>query len=489
MSASRTVGDTGLAQRLAGAANRVALPVVLVVMAGLLAAVAFEAMRYGFWRHDAIRYVSSFENGLIYDSRWVLYLLFPLLKLVPPFVAWALCFGLTGLFFHLIARQLGFDRSEAAAIAMVLSASTGFIAQLHWPAITLPGAIVLLFAYWLSRRVGALATLTIASILSFAVIQSFVYVLPLLYVDRMVSGSWRDRLVWTLKILAYWALAFVLAYAVSQAIVYLLSGDVMQIHDWRQPHKADSLPALMENIDRNVDFLDGHIRSLFPAGWLALAAFVAIFAAFLRPGATPRSLLALGLVCLTGAAIGIAHYVLTLPIGIIVQLRTVWPLYVGGAVMFLSLACIAPKRLVVVAAALTIGIPSLLSDYEITHWFRLQTQARLEVFRQAMPKPGNAYTAAFVDVRDFDAFEAVVNRVAPDWPPQIEPLSLPLRLAPALMELGVANVYICTQAALDLGYCELLVETPDMNDCSDQQGQVCVLKETQNGQLLLKIRG
>ncbi len=64
---------------------------LLCAMYGLI---AFEAMSYGFWRHDDISYLYNYDVKLLQEGRWLNYLLFDGLKSVSPKFWWAANFVL-----------------------------------------------------------------------------------------------------------------------------------------------------------------------------------------------------------------------------------------------------------------------------------------------------------------------------------------------------------------------------------------------------------
>ena len=474
--------------RLLEQTERFALPIVVLIMAGILVAIAVQVHDYGYWRHDELKYLQSYYIKLVSEGRWFLQLLFPLLKTVPPFLAWMSSLVLQALFFYLVSRQLRFDRLESIAVALIFLASSSYIAQLNWPSTTLPGVGLLILLFWLRSRVNMFVFMTLGSILCFGVTQSFIYFLPIFYLADIVSLRGRAQLVLAAKVLLGWGGGYVAGYLFSQAVVFAVSGHFIELAKWRRPNYVDSVASLFENIQRNFEYFSIHFEHSFRAYPLVLALFYAIFVAYLLKKPARSSVVSLALVSLFGLSIAVAHYVLIVPIGVVVSFRTALSLYVGLTIIFLSLCCIAPKRLVIIAAAISIALPALLVDYQSVRWFRFESRAGLAALRKAMPQPADSYAGVILNAKDFGEFHAAISRDLPRKPKLFGGLAVPMRVAPALFELGFSKIYLCTEGTT-WPLCNVPIDEDDLRACAEWPGPVCPLREREGGILELKLKG
>ena len=449
--------------------------------------ISVQVYHYGYWRHDALRYLVDFEDKFASEGRWVLYLLFPVLRWVPPFPSWLASLALLFAFFFLIARRQSCDRLDSTLIGLIAISSTSLFAQLNWPVTTIPAIVVLLIGYWLRYHVGRFATFMITSVLMFGAVQFGIYVLPLLFLDDLRNKSGGRALATLVAIVLNWALGYVLGYAVSQLFVFLITGHWIEIAAWRNPHYATSLTSLLDNLSVNLDLLQSQIFALFPLFDLLALAFVltALYSAVFAGGV--RKLGHFIPVAILGLAITAAHYVAVAPSGIFIEIRTAWPLFIGVALVFYALSAMVPVRVVNVAAAIAIGIPALFVSGQNATWFRYESEAGRLAIAQALPRPGNTYEGVVLDARQFDAFHTDLVRGLPERVGLIESLDEPMRLVPALHELGFANVGLCEPGQDSEQTCALFDAEPFRTRCDGNPELVCANGVTSDGTLLLTL--
>jgi hypothetical protein len=347
--------------------------------------------------HDEVHYYSApeFWFKLGEDGRWLNYFLHDFLRSLPLWTWVALLLVTTGtLLFHL-ARSLGFSPAQAALPAAAILLAPPFVEQSLWPATTIPAIVVLLLAQTLiARGVAEWRVYLFAGVLGFGTLQSFYFLMPLLYLGRFLAVPAGAK-PWLLFVrhMIWWVLGAVAGVLVMSVILWLWTGRFgVQPAEWRQTQPVRDAGGLVRNILYVLDAFRVQTALLLQqAGadkrWFGLAvlALLAVRARSL-PGVLPAGLMLV--------AVAASFFAFSVPLAPIIQSRSLVAL---AAAFVLALALLPGKA----AGARLIGMLLLLM---VSYCFSLSGHAYLTKHRedtaffyyklqQALPAPPRSYAA------------------------------------------------------------------------------------------------
>lgn len=437
----------------------------LVLAAGLCLALMtlllWDLAQIQVYRHDAMYYLpqQAFFDKLVAEGRWINYALYPLLRQVPGGLAAAVSLLCWGFFAFASARRWVRSSLLALCIAGLAMQVSPLMNQLQWPATVLPAFVLLALAPLLARTVPALLFYPLLGVLFFGTFSYLYYLLPLLHLHWLAGDDVKENLrkLW-LRLLPLWALGFVAGYLSSLLAVYLASGALgMEIESWRQPHYVESVGDIAANLQRAAGYFGEHLQLLFPDALHVVVGVIAVGACFTGNQA-PR-FAALGTLAL---AIMSVHYVLTIPLGIIISFRTASPMWLGCiALLFFAPLRERTQALALLACLLFFTTSLYLQNRDTLHWYAAVTSTFSQDLRAASPQPPAVYKGAVL-LSDDAAVAAAITAIEAEFglrpQPQMESLARAARWVSAAREAGFEKVWLCdTQAKRARPLCRRIV--------------------------------
>lgn len=281
-----------------------------------------------FWEHpvfahDDTCHLQSYELKLSTEGRWINYLLFPLLQYIDGDVA--LCFGIAcfGYFCYRILRNLWSDRVSCLVGAVYLFFSVAFVRMMDssctaWT-MYLAGAIAAYMSYRIKSR---LLFFIVCGIVFNGIITSLYFALPLLFLKEDSKGL--------LRVLLYWILGFVIGHGIAQLMTYILCGQFITLAEWRRPNYVVGFSSLFINVEKSFNLFIRHAGMVGSVGVSLFAASLVAFGYRYRKDIKRGGMLLVFLLM-----VALAPYAQAVPVGIDVEPRTSYCLYL--VVMLLPL--------------------------------------------------------------------------------------------------------------------------------------------------------
>lgn len=468
--------------------NQCALPagLLLCVLYGLI---IYQAMNYGFWRHDDISYLYNYDNKFLEEGRWLNYVFFDGLSRTDPKIWWAVNFVLVACFLWFLVCRYCEDRLSRVLLLGTLLAAPGLYALMNWPGMMALLSLLLVLSALVVDRIPYPVFLLVFSILSFGVNSLAIYFLPMFYLHKRFD-TWRSGVIWWSQFVLWWGLSFVVGYGVANLLVWLRFGKTIELAAWRQPHPASSFEQLFENLVRNARLFEKHVSDFFPFfEFLVAGAAVFVTIAIIRQ--TPRSSWSALCVFVTmGFAMAITHYVISLKHGIAISHRTVFSVYWGGVLAFWGLTFLGWRPLIGILMFGLIGLPAWYASYSQVAWFSQTTRRIVATVQQVMPAPLQTYKRVIIDARDFEGFYARQIDSLPVRPgSSFEHLNEHYRWAAALSEQGASGTLLCTgvEKRRDPERCAPYLKLSDAASCEAGGQLICVAGITADNELVLKL--
>ncbi len=471
-----------------GLRNQCAVWIILLLCV-LYGAIIYEALNYGFWRHDDISYLYNFDGKFLQEGRWLNYVFFDGLSRIDPKFWWAVNFVLMAYFLWFLVCRYSEDRLSRVLLLGTLLAAPGLYALMNWPGMMVLLSLLLVLSTLVVDRVQYPVFLLVFSILSFGINSLAIYFLPMFYLHKSFDNR-RSGLVWWSRFVMWWGLSFVVGYGVANLATWLRFGKTIELAAWRQPQPATGFDQLVENTVRNARRFANHVSDFLPFfEYLLAGAAVFLTIAIIRR--SPRAPWFDVCVFVTmGFAMAIAHYVITVKHGIAISHRTVFSVYWGGVLAFWGLTFLGWRPLIGGLIFGLIGLPAWYASYSQVAWFSQTTRRIATTVQQTMPAPLQTYKQVIVDVRDFKGFYARQTEGLPERPGvSFEHFDEDYRWATALSELGASRILLCTttRTLRDAERCEPYLKLSDAANCEAGGQLICVAKITADNELVLKL--
>ena len=277
-----------------------------------------EIMQVQAWRHDALYYLSSYRGKLNAEGRWINYYLFDFLKIFPAHASALLSISFFGAFVWIAANKI-LSWKKSLLITLLCLQINPIWSVIHWPAVILPAHFFLFFCAYLSRKYRYEYILALSCILFHGTFNNLYNLIPLLFISEIKTSRQLFRL------FAFWAAFYVCGFIVAEILTKVIAGQFIHMESWRQPHYITSLSVLLQNLVMISKALVSHIRT-FGFVNLTLCILAVVLCLWKRIMNVYQCIL---LLC-----VGMACYAQVLPIGIRVDLRTVYSLYTALLVPF-----------------------------------------------------------------------------------------------------------------------------------------------------------
>jgi hypothetical protein len=345
------------------------------------------------WRHDSLYnlHARDYEAKVTREVRWHHYLLFETMQEMPGRLLWLMDHLLAAGFAYRLARIYGQDPRAAVLFAALVAQIPSAFDQSLWPAGTFPSVLLLFAASFLHTRLPLALFYGVFGVLFLGVIPQAYFLLPLLHVPWVLASP-EGRLRATLRLLLLWMFGFVVGYLISLIVVFVASGELgLQIDAWREPHRVTDVRSLLENLGSRGSLLAEHLGVL---GELTLGGLTVLAAAALSIVGRSRSEVLVRLV--VGAAVALAVYAVTIPVGVRIDFRTVTSLFFAIlAFCFLGSASRIHRSFYPVAVLLVL-VPFWATNFHNVLWYRGVTDTYRDELIRVSPKPPSSYTGLII---------------------------------------------------------------------------------------------
>lgn len=463
---------------------------VIAVMALLLVQLLYNGLHVFVWRHDSFYYLlqGDYLGKFTQEGRWLNLALFPALKAIPGNMAWLAGLACFGYFTFVCALGVSHDRIYSSLVALLCLQSVPLYLMGTWPEATLAAYVLLAVAALVHKRMPTLPFYIVFGILFMGTVSQFYYILPLLHLSRFAEEK---RFHWQplISLLVFWAAGFLAGFVVIFLVEYVITGHAgLEIGAWRQPHYINSASDLAANIQSRAAFLWDHWKGVYQGPLIAACLMLAL-AVRVQRASLPFIFSAL----ILATAIVLAHYAITLPIGINIEWRTAIATFVGVlAFVFVSQRVDAARRAVLALCALGVFLQYWTINKDNVSWFRTVTSTYYNELVRASPLPPAHYKGLIVEglgARELE--ESIID--AHDLLPRYgEPLSVltydemggDWRWGAAAWEAGFPHVVFCPR--VPAGFCAQLLNGFKEETCESQKGVYCVLGVTEEDYLVIR---
>jgi len=365
----------------------------IVTVCGLSGVVFYQGMGIEVWRSDSLYYVDArdYAPKMTREGRWLIYLLFDALKTLPAQLLWLLGHVAGAGFAYRVARLYGLDSALAFLFAALAAQIPCVWGQSFWPAATFPALALLFIASLLHARLPMTLFYGLFGVLFFGLNQQYYFLLPVLHLPWVLESQ-EESLRAALRLLLKWVLGFCGGYLVSLGVVYLASGEVgFPVDAWREPHYVNDFRSLLENVASGGGLLAAHLSVLAE---LAPAGLTLLVVAALSVLGRSRSEVLARLVIF--AAVGLAIYAATIPVGVRVDFRSLTPLYFAVLGFCFLGSPSRAHRIFYPVAILLVFVPFWDVNLNNVLWFRGVNDAyRAELIR-VTPEPPATYNGLII---------------------------------------------------------------------------------------------
>lgn len=414
-------------------ANHLPECIILAVMFLLVAVNLSALLEVDIWRQDSMYYVSSYSDKLAEEGRWINYLLFRFLQLVPSDLAIFLSVSSVIYFSYRVAYKVVVNHYFALTFGALCALIPVLAVQLEWPETILFGFLFLAFSPYIQTKLPAHYFFLLMAILFFGTYSPFYFLMPLLFLNELNRKRFG-------MVLVGWIGAFLLAYLVTNLIVLAATGQFIQIASWRNPNYVTSVSALFENIQQVLQTVAVHGEKfgsfIKPAAIALLASIAMVIAARKKRGFA----FLMALLCV------FAIYASVVPVGIYVQERTALPALIAlMAVIFLNNFTSRKALLIMMGVMCILSIKMASVGNEGIQWFKSHNDVLVRQFAAAMDYAPEEINRVYI-VADLDESAAVFAKMEENLDREnifSEGFYQPSYWVPALRSLGFRQFRPC----------------------------------------------
>jgi hypothetical protein len=228
--------------------NKLLSYLALLLLSACYLHTIYEFSTITVWRHDSLAYLDHYMTKFKSEGRWINYYCFELLKQTQGIVAYCITSVSILFFFWRVALPIVKCRVYTAIFALIAVQFPFLTEQMLWPLTSYPAFIVLGLSALLVNRMPYYVFFPLFGILFSATLNSLYFLMPLLFLKNI-------NLKKTIVIGVAWVLGFVFGYACSNLVVYLHTGEVIELARWRQAKHPDSLQDLINNFQYTFESL------------------------------------------------------------------------------------------------------------------------------------------------------------------------------------------------------------------------------------------
>lgn len=413
--------------------NRLPELLILIFMILLLGINLSLFLQVDIWRQDSMYYVTGYGDKLAQEGRWINYLFFKFLRILPGEIALLVSYGCILSFAYCVAHRVANDIYFSLAFGILCVLIPVLPAQLQWPETLLLAFILLALSPCIQRTLPDHYFFPLMGILFFGTFSAFYFLMPLLFLHNLkFSYFWR--------LMAYWIGSFVVAYLATQLIIYCFTGNAMQIAGWRNPHYVVDVASLIDNLVRVASSLAAHwskAQEFLRRDVVAVLALIAFTVAIIK-----KQYMTLIIAMVSGLGI----YVSVVPVGIYIQERTTLCVFIALFAAFFVYSYQSRRALLAMMVIMfLLAIRLAATSYEGISWYKTYTDILLRQFAKAIPYQPEEVERVFVAVEWAEVqsvFRAVEARIKPKNLLS-EGMAPPLNWISTLKYMGYNNIRIC----------------------------------------------
>ena len=457
----------------------------ILVSAICTAAIIVDLYQIHIFRHDSVYYIGHYLHKLKGEGRWINYLLFPYLKLIPGQAAVYLNILLFFSFCNIFIYKWTKDIVYSLLLSLLFIQIYPLYSEILWPATILPAFITLFFASLVVQRLPCLIFYSLFGLLFLGTLSSLYYLLPLLHLYLLNAPDIQTNIKTLLfKIIPAWAFGFIFGYLVASAMIYILSGQHgMIIDEWRNPHYIKNIHDLIHNTHISLSSLATHTSEILSGYWRPVALITALLVGLsgkYRHQHIPMILLSTAIVA--------SHYVITLPVGIAIMERTVIANWVGVLAIALLIPSVEKwQQLLVLPIIALLTASFYYHNHRSLQWYSVITNRYYDDLLIASPRPPHHYSGLILQGSDNNIVRTtqILGSKLHLRKGAQEGLDNGFRWKPVAYEAGFRNVRFCDH---EQGIsCEQLIGHHTEPDNTISSGLYIVTGTTDDGYLLISI--
>ena len=419
--------------------------IVIIVCLYFTIALLFDLFQIHIYRHDAAYYrtMEEYFDNLKTEGRWINYLLYPVYSAIPGKLATFLDLLFLFLFTLFVCDRWTKRFSYALLLSLLVIQVTPLIVQVMWPATILPAFIILFLAVLVSSYIPVYLFYSLFGILLFGSMSNLYYLLPLVHLSLLSSSSIKQNFrVLLFKLIPAWALGFVVGYIFLLLMTYALSGQFgIQIADWRDPNYIDSYRDLRINTSNSFSYMHSHVAELFTGAWRKVMMATALLIGY--AGTNKNQYIP---VVVLSFAIIVVHYVVTLPIGVIIDFRTAIMTWIGVLVIFFFFTDIKKwQYYLLLPIILFMTLSFYRTNHESLNWYSSITNIYHDELLRASPLQPELYKGLiFLSTSaEVEKMNSMISSKLNLDQGKMEKLDADFRWLPVAREAGFKKVIYC----------------------------------------------
>ena len=405
----------------------------------------FDFYQVHSYRHDSAYYFGqdTFYIKLKQEGRWINYLLYPVYSAIPGKLAISLDLLFMFLFVFTVSARWTNNIAYAFVLSCLFVQISPLIQQFLWPATILPAFLILYLAVLVSPSTPVYVFYALFGVLLFGTMSYLYYLLPLVHFGLLGSPSIKKNYTTLfLKLIPAWAIGFIVGYAFTLLVIYISSGHVgIEIAGWRRPNYVENFEDVMVNTAKSFGYMQSHIAELFSSveRSIMMAAALAIgYMGTKKERYIPMVILSL--------AVAIVHYIITIPVGIIIQFRTATSAWLGVLMIFFFYPAIKKWQYYFLMPIVLFMTSSLYAvNHQSLRWYSSITNIYYNELLRATPLPPELYNgviflgsnAEMKEVNSIISSRLQLNRG------EMETLNADRRWVPVGYEAGFKHVLLC----------------------------------------------
>lgn len=373
------------------------------------------------WRHDALYYMGSYSGKLSAEGRWINYFLFSYLKSFPAQVSVLLNISFFGGFVWIAANKI-LSWKKSLLIALLFLQINPIWSVIHWPATILPAHFFLFFCAFFSRKYRYEPILFLGGILFHGTMNNLYNLIPLIFLCEIKTCRQLFRF------LAFWIVFYMLGFMVAEFMTKVIVGQFIHIASWRQPNYVTSMTTLVQNLKMIYKYFVSHIHIFTLTSFMLC---ISTTVCCLRK----KIINVYQVFCLL--CVGVSCYAQALPLGIRIDLRTVYCLY-AALLLPLCFSLLCKKFcLLVLVAIIALGARMFMDNYNSLRYYNGIVSVWTEHLRTIPNDPRlNSQLIFLSDTKDTSDIEKHLMKTMALNNQILERLDTPGRWSPSAESIG-----------------------------------------------------
>jgi hypothetical protein len=432
-------------------------------------ALIFDLFQIHIYRHDAVYYLHwGYLPRLRTEGRWINYLLFPIISIVPGKLASFLNLLFLFLFALVSCYRWTKNITYAFLVSLLIVQVAPFIAQILWPATSMSAFFILFLAALVSRSIPIYLFYAVFGILFFGAISNLYYLLPLLHLNLLNRASLKQNLKeLVIRVLPAWALGFVIGYLFALLVIFTITGQFgIEIANWRKPNYVHDLQDLTGNIGNSFEYLYDHITRLLDGVWRNAIMAMALITGLI----SVKKYQYIPLVLLS-VSITLAHYIITIPVGIVISFRTAIAAWIGVLVLIFFYPEIKKWQYFILLPIIALMNYSLFKEnHESLHWYASITNIHFNELLRVTPLPPPLYSGVIFlssdeEVRKVNSM--ISKKLHLTNGGRLAGLGTADRWSPVGYEAGFKEVILCNSAHQHAAVCNMITMNNKIDSTSN----------------------